>query len=83
MEAADLARLVTEEFRRLLNRKTYVDEITRDDIFRFHAALRKRGCQDRTVANKHARMSSWLRFAGIDRGLEKNDPARIIPPVPK
>lgn len=83
MEAAEQARLVTEEFRRLLNRKTYVDEITRDDIYRFHAALRKRGCSDRTVANKHARMSSWLKFAGIDRGLEKNDPARIIPPVPK
>jgi aryl-alcohol dehydrogenase-like predicted oxidoreductase len=83
MEAAEQARLVTEEFRKLLNRKTYVGEITRDDIFRFHVALRKRGCSDRTIANKHARMFSWLKFAGIDRGLEKNDPARIIPPVPK
>lgn len=75
MEAADQARLVNEEFRKLLNRKTYVDEITRDDIFRFHAALRKRGCSDRTVANKHQRLTSWLRFAGIDK--------TILPPVPK
>ena len=75
MEAADQARLVTEEFRKLLNRKTYVDEITRDDIFRFHTALRKRGCSDRTVANKHQRLTSWLRFAGIDK--------TILPPVPK
>jgi len=75
MEAADQARLVTEEFRRLLNRKTYVDEITRDDIFRFHTVLRKRGCSDRTVANKHQRLTSWLRFAGIEK--------TILPPVPK
>ncbi len=75
MEAADQARLVNEEFRKLLNRKTYVDEITRDDIFRFHIALRKRGCSDRTVANKHQRLTSWLRFAGIDK--------TILPPGPK
>lgn len=75
MEAADQARLVNEEFRKLLNRKTYVDEITRDDIFRFHIALRKRGCSDRTVANKHQRLTSWLRFAGIDK--------TILPPIPK
>ena len=75
MEAADQARLVNEEFRKMLNRKTYVDEITRDDIFRFHTALRKRGCSDRTVANKHQRLTSWLRFAGIDK--------TILPPVPK
>jgi integrase len=75
MEAADQARLVSEEFRKLFNRKTYVDEITRDDIFRFHSALRKRGCSDRTVANKHQRLTSWLRFAGIDK--------TILPPAPK
>jgi len=75
MEAAEQARLVSEEFRKLLNRKTYVDEITRDDIFRFHTALRKRGCSDRTVANKHQRLTSWLRFAGMDK--------TILPPVPK
>ncbi len=59
LEAAEQARLVSEEFRKLLNRKTYVDEITRDDVFRFHAALRKRGCSERTVANKHQRLTSW------------------------
>ena len=75
MEAADQARLVNEEFRKLLNRKTYVDEITRDDIFRFHTALRKRKCSDRTVANKHLRLTSWLRFAGVDK--------TILPPAPK
>ena len=73
-EAAAQARNVTAEFLRLV-RRTYVDEIKREDIFRFHAALRKRGCEDRTVANKHQRLTSWLRFAGIDQA--------ILPPVPK
>jgi integrase len=73
-EAAAQARNVTEEFIKL-TRKTYLDEITRNDVLRFHAALRKRGCEDRTVSNKHARLKSWLIFAGIDR--------TILPPAPK
>jgi integrase len=75
MEAAEQARLVGDEFRKLFNRKTYVDEITREDIYKFHAELRRRKCCDRTVANKHQRLTSWLRFAGIDKS--------ILPPVPK
>lgn len=62
-EATEQARLVSAEFMRVV-RKTYVDEITRDDVFRFHEALRKRGCEERTVANKHQRLISWLRFSG-------------------
>jgi integrase len=73
-EAAAQARNVTAEFLELIKR-TYIDEVTRDDVFRFHAALRKRGCGDRTVANKHQRLTSWLRFAGIDKS--------ILPPRPK
>jgi integrase len=56
-------------------RKAYVDEVDRDDVSSFHAATRKRGCGDRTVANKHTRLASWLRFAGIDKS--------ILPPVPR
>jgi hypothetical protein len=37
--------------------------------------LRERGCSDRRVANKHARLKSFLRFAGVD-------PA-IVPPQPR
>jgi integrase len=61
--------------KQLTSGKTYVDELARDDIYRFHAALRKRGCRDRTVANKHQRLTSWLRLAGIDK--------TILPPTPK
>ena len=74
MVAADVNRLVTSEFLRIV-KKSYVDEICREDLFDFHAALRKRGCSDRTVANKHARIASFLRFAGMDRS--------IIPPAPR
>jgi integrase len=74
MEAAAQARNVRDEFLRTV-RKTYVDEITRDDVFRFHETLRNRRCSDRTVANKHQRLTSWLRFAGVDK--------TILPPVPR
>jgi integrase len=73
-EAAEQARQVTDEFMRVVH-KTYLDEVGRDDVFRFHSALRKRGCEERTVANKHQRMISWLRFSGFDTG--------ILPPRPK
>lgn len=74
IEAAEQARNVTEEFIGLV-RKTYIDELTRQDVLQFHEALRKRGCEDRTVANKHVRLASWLRFAGFDK--------KELPPKPK
>ena len=73
-EAAAQARNVTDEFMRVV-KKTFVDEITREDVFAFHRALRKRGCQDRTVANKHSRAASWLHFAGVAKD--------ILPPKPR
>jgi len=72
-EAAEQARLVTGEFLSRVGR-TYVDEVTADDIFAYHARLRKVGLEPRTVANKHARLASWLKFAGID--------PKKIPPKP-
>jgi integrase len=74
LSAADMNRRITEEFLRTA-KKTYVDEIRREDLFDFHAALRKRGSADRTVANYHMRTASFLRFAGVD--------PKIIPPVPR
>jgi len=74
MAAASMARSATAEFLGL-TKKTYVDEIKKEDFYKFHAALRKRGCVPRTLSNKHARIASWLRFAGIDKAN--------IPPKPK
>lgn len=77
LEAAKQARLVSAEFIELMRKrnKSFLDEIGREDILSFHRALEARGCGERTVANKHTRLTSWLRFAGIER--EK------LPPTPR
>jgi integrase len=72
-EAVLQARNVTEEFLKH-TKKRFIDEITTDDITRFHNVLRKRSCGPRTVANKHARLVSWLKFAGVD--------PKLFPPKP-
>ena len=46
-------------------KKRFVDEIKSDDITNYHKILRKRGRSDRTVANKHQRLVSWLKRAGV------------------
>ena len=74
MEAAAQATLVTKEFIEVV-RKTFVDEIKSTDFSKFHQALWTRKLSDRTVANKHERLASWLAHAGIDKA--------IIPAAPK
>jgi integrase len=57
-------------------KKTFIDELKKDDFYDFYAALRKRGCSPRTVANKDQRLRSFLSFAGFD-------PKRLMPGKPK
>lgn len=64
---------MTEEFIRTV-RKTYLDEVNREDVLKFHTDLRKRGCEERTVAIKQTRLKSWLLFAGIDRTIVPSTP---------
>ena len=78
-EAALQARSVTAEFLQV-TRKTYVDEVDREDFFRFHRALSKRGCSGRTVANKDARLRSWLTFAGIPKRDSRLPEAQQVMP---
>lgn len=75
IEASRQARLALDEFIASTGR-TFVDEITRDDVYKFQADLKKRGCAPRTVANKHQRLRSFLAFAGFD-------PKKIMPDKPK
>lgn len=63
-EAEAQARLVTAEFM-ATTKKRFIDELKSEDITRYHNSLRKIGRGDRTVANKHQRLVSWLHFAGI------------------
>jgi integrase len=73
LEAMEQARLVGDEFL-LVSRKTFVDEVTKDDVYRFHKALRERGAAPRTISNKHARLKSMLLFAGVSKD--------VLPPAP-
>ena len=65
MEAARDAELVTSEFMADCG-KTFLDEMTKADILNYHKTLRKNGQTDRTLANKHQRLRSFFRFAGVD-----------------
>ena len=77
MEAAKQARAVLDEFLSLPLScdLLQVRSVTREHVFAFHRALRGRGLSDRTVANKHERLRSWLKFCGAD--------TKFLPPVPK
>ena len=63
--AADVYRLACDEFLWVIG-KTYVDQVTPEDILTFQKALRKRGMGDRTVYNRHRSVMAFLRFCGID-----------------
>ena len=74
LEAKAQAELVGEEFLSTCG-STFVDEVTTDDVYRFHKALRHRKAAPRTIANKHERLKSILLFAGVSKD--------VIPPTPK
>ncbi len=75
LESAEVNRLVTAEFLDV-TRRMFADEITREDIFKFHKALRARKCSERTVSNKHKRLRSFLIYCKLDHKA-------IMPPTPK
>jgi integrase len=74
LEAREQAILVKAEFLELVS-VNFADEVTRDRILSFDAALRERGRVNRTIANKRQRLQSMLRWAGVD--------PKIFPPKPK
>ncbi len=75
LESAEVNRLVCEEFIEVTGR-TFADEVTREDVFKFHRALRARGCSDRTVSNKHKRLRSFFIYCKLDYKA-------IMPPSPR
>lgn len=72
-EAAAQARLVLREFQSVC-RRLHLNEATREDVLRFHEALRKRRCAPRTIANKHNRLKSFFLFAGAGTGSFPPEP---------
>jgi integrase len=64
-EAARDAEVVTGEFISHCG-KTFLDEVTKDDVIGYHKWLRQQAQTDRTVANKHQRLRSFFLSAGVD-----------------
>lgn len=64
-EAERDGELVTGEFIAHSGR-TFLDEVTKEDVVAYQKHLRQQGQSDRTVANKHNRLRSFFRFAGLD-----------------
>jgi len=75
LEAATKAEYVLKEFI-ITSGRTFVDEVTKDDVIRWQAQLRKQGQADQTIAMKHRRLRSFLRFAGANANA-------IMPQKPK
>jgi integrase len=78
MEAARDAKLVLNEFMTICKGITYTRGITREDVLKWHAALRAKKNSDRTIANKHARLTALLRFCKVDVGKSS-----FMPPKPR
>ncbi len=56
---------LTAEFLDVVKKK-YADELEEVDLLRFCDALRKRGCEERTVKNYYSAIASFLFSCGID-----------------
>ena len=73
LEAAENARVVLNEFRELLPTVKTVRGIAKEHLTQFSAKLRETGLSARTVSNKYNRLRSFLKFAGHDVKLSKDD----------
>lgn len=56
---------LTAEFIEVVKKK-YADELEEVDLLRFCDALRKRGCEERTVKNYYSAIASFLFSCGVD-----------------
>jgi integrase len=65
LEAAEVVERAVNEFM-LTCKKSSVDQITRDDVVKWQASMRKRGLSDRTVYNRHLNFRSFCLFASLD-----------------
>ncbi|MBB5329452.1 tyrosine-type recombinase/integrase [Tunturiibacter gelidoferens] len=64
-EAAEIYQRTLEEFLSTW-KKTYADELTHEDVIKFHGEMRKRGLSDRTVYNRHMNLRAFIIYLGLD-----------------
>lgn len=77
-EAAEIYERVLVEFMAGCS-KTYADELKHEDVTKFHAAMRKRGLADRTIANHHRSLRAFLIYLRFDKDAIK----QIAGPTPR
>ena len=65
LEASEQARLVLTEFVPVLKGLDYIRAINKEHVKTFRDKLKARGLSDRTIANKLARLKSFLRFCKV------------------
>jgi integrase len=65
LETAEVVDRALSEFQ-ITCPKIYVDQIVREDVTKFQAAMRKQGLSDRTVYNRHMNLRSFILFCGGD-----------------
>lgn len=80
-EAAENARHVLNEFATICPVES-VKLIRLEHLSAFCAALHERGQSDRTVSNKYNRLRSFLKFAGRDIKLSKDDRPKFEKKLP-
>jgi site-specific recombinase XerD len=75
---------LTTEFLEVIKKK-FADEIEEVDLLRFSDALRKRGCEARTVSNSYSAIATFLKSCGIDHKelVAKEHRPRKEDPVPE
>ncbi len=66
MEAADVNATALMDFIKANPALVYLDEIGPDNAKRYWVWLRKLGLSDRTVYNRHMRLTGFLKFSGVD-----------------
>jgi integrase len=70
-EAAEIYQRTLDEFLAGC-KKLYADELTHEDVLKFHGQMRGRGLADRTVHNRHKSLRSFLLSLGFrDDALNK------------
>ena len=64
-EAAEIYQRTLDEFQAGCT-KLYIDEVTREDVAKFHVQMKARGLSARTVHNRHMSLRAFLLSLGLD-----------------
>jgi integrase len=81
-EAAEAYERALEEFLAGCT-KTYADELTREDVTRFHVQMKARGLSARTVSNRHFNLRAFLISLGLDVKAIAGKPPRYDETLPE